>query len=296
MTGDPTRILLAGDVHGNTGHMRYLIQTAVDQDCQVVVQLGDFGFWEHEMSGIRFLDDVAAAARAAGVTVYAIDGNHDKTSLVLDMYVMDRDKDGFVMVRHDQIGDSSVLYVPRGHRWTWSVVRFAAFGGAYSVDKAWRLQLEGERQLRDDMKEEARRSFGSRPRRIPNHSGTLWFPEEEMTDADMDRSLEDATPVDVMLTHDKPHASNPMWNRKDFPECLPNQRRLQRAVRTLQPGLLVHGHLHYRYRDTIRTGDDAYCRVEGLGGDPTADEHGGYELTDSWMVLDLGEVQAARAR
>ena len=41
------RILLAGDTHGNTTHVRYLIDVAVDQGCDRIFQLGDFGAWEH---------------------------------------------------------------------------------------------------------------------------------------------------------------------------------------------------------------------------------------------------------
>src|SRR4051812_6589522 len=98
-------------------------------------------------------------------------------------------------------------------------MRFVALGGAYSVDKQWRVNEE-------------------RKRRAP---GTLWFPEEEMTDTEFYRHLAGPSPVDVLLAHDKPRAANPDWNRKDLPECWPNQDRIQAAAVTLKSKLLVHG-------------------------------------------------------
>lgn len=144
-------------------------------------------------------------------------------------------------------------------------MRFAAFGGAYSVDKAWRVEAEQKR----------------------GKPGTLWFPEEEMTDAEFYRHLADPTSVDVLLSHDKPRDSRPDWNRKDLPGCLPNQDRIQTAAMVLTPRLLVHGHLHYRYTDRIRVGED-WCRVEGLAADPDAMGRD-YVKGESWMVLNLAE-------
>jgi hypothetical protein len=104
-------------------------------------------------------------------------------------------------------------------------------------------------------------------------------------------ALADPTPVDVMLTHDKPRASNPRWNRKDFPECWPNQDRIQTAVRALRPKLLVHGHLHFPYEDQIRSSGDSWTTVIGLDCDPRAAESGLYMKENSWTVLTPSSPQ-----
>jgi predicted phosphodiesterase len=270
-------ILLVGDVHGNTNHAMSLLAAARREGCDRLFALGDFGAWEHTPAGVRYFDLVARAARKQGVVVYFLDGNHDKTSLLLELYGDHRDEEGFLVCR------DGLRYAPRGHRWTWDGTRFAAFGGAYSVDKEWRLVAEAELAWKAERR---RTRFGSSHE--PATAGTLWFPEEEMTDEEVDRLLAaDPSPIDVLLTHDKPRASKPAWNRKDLPECWPNQDRIQRVVTTLTPRLVVHGHLHHRYTDEISNGTAAPTRVEGLAADPWAAERPGYDKSDSWLVLTL---------
>lgn len=260
------KIMIAGDTHGNLAHWRYLINTAHEARISTIVQVGDFGYWEHMPEGVRFLDRLerTLALDPDGIQVHFLDGNHDKTGLLIDKYdaVQYLNPNGSIKVRQH------INYLSRGLRWTWGGTRFIALGGAYSIDKAYRLELEKQ---------------GS------GKPGRYWFPEEEMTDADMAQILLDTEPVDVILAHDKPRASNPMWNRKAFAECLPNQDRLQLAVNTLKPKLFVHGHLHYRYTDTIRSGDDTWTKVEGLHCDPEATMHWPYDPTESWLLFDSEE-------
>lgn len=258
-----SRILLAGDVHGNRAFVISLLDQARNLDCDRIVQLGDWGAWEHVPDGREFVRDVERHAAKRGVTILWLDGNHDNLRLALDLHP-ERDDEGFHIVTEH------VRHIPRGHRWTWGGVRFAAFGGAYSVDKQWRLDLEERR----------------------GGPGTLWFPGEEMTDEEFNGLLDaDPTPVGVLLAHDKPRASNPSWNRKDLPACRPNQERVQAAAEALRPRLLAHGHLHHRYTDRIRVGG-GWCRVEGLAADPDAMGRD-YEKGGSWTVLDLDDFPEA---
>jgi len=215
-------------------------------------------------------------ARQREIIVYFLDGNHDKTSLLLEKYGERRDGEGFLIVR------DNLRYAPRGHRWTWSGTRFITLGGAYSVDKAWRLQQE----MIDQMKAEraAARSGGMPRTRI----GTLWFPEEEMTDAQFMAIMDaDPSPVDVILSHDKPRDSRVPWNRKDLPECLPNQNRLQHALVELRAKRLYHGHLHFPYADRVPTRDGQYAWVFGLDCDPRAAERYNYRKEDSYTIVRL---------
>lgn len=269
---DVTRILVAGDVHGNTKHMYWLIATAVSHEVKIILQLGDFGAWEHTEDGRKFFNDVNRIAKRNGVTIVFICGNHDKTSLLLSKYGSKRDEDGFLVCR------SNLRYIPRGTVWTWGATRFLAFGGAYSVDKEWRLDLE--RQRRE--KWEYKRSLGSRQR--DTSSGYFWFPEEEASEEEFLKAMGDGSRVDVMVTHDKPRGSNPRWNRKDYLECLPNQDRIQALLQARTPSILLHGHLHYPYEDRVRH-DGGWCLVKGLDADYA--EHPGYNPRDSFVLLDV---------
>lgn len=265
------RILLAGDTHGETGHHRYLIDQAVANNCDRVFVLGDWGAWEHMSWGVKYVNNVNQYAAKNDVTVYWLDGNHDKTSLVLEKYSNDLDPEGFMRMR------SNVLYSPRGHRFTWDRVRFITLGGAYSIDKKSRLEDE--------------KKGSGKP-------GRYWFPEEEMSDEDMARILnDDSSIVDVILAHDKPRASNPQWNRKDLDECWPNQDRMQMAIRTLGPTHFFHGHLHYWYEDMIARPHRIpflrgmeWCKVTGLNCNPGAGSYA-YQISKSWQVFDTDEYR-----
>ena len=256
------RILFAGDCHGATDHVKALINEAGKRECDRIFVLGDFGYWEHMADGVKFLDKVSAFAIKRGISVYFLDGNHDKTSLLLEKYADEPNDEGFLTVR------GRLFYAPRGHQWTWDGVSFIALGGAYSVDKQWRLDQE---------------------RKGKRKGGTLWFPEEEMTDEDMLNILGTVSRVDVMLAHDKPFDSKPKWNRKAFEECAPNQLRLQWAVDALKPSMFLHGHLHYAYTDYLPSTETF---VHGLDCDPWAAQYPGWSLDRSLLVFDTTKFGA----
>lgn len=271
------RVLLAGDLHGDLQHAQYLVKVAKEQGCDRILQLGDFGYWPHYSWGQTYLNQLNLYADLNNILVYWIDGNHDKTSRVYMDHGAeeDRDAEGFIKVR------KQIRYAPRGHRWTWDGCRFIALGGAYSVDKDERLFREMKRA----------RHKGKEP---GHFAGDEWFPEEEMTDDDMSQILEDQSPVDVIIAHDKPRGSDPGWNRREFVECIPNQDRLQQAVRTLLPALFFHGHLHHFYTDPIMATADHVTLVAGLHCNASA-ATSPYDKTMSWQVLVPGDIAVARA-
>lgn len=263
------RILLAGDTHGDLAHCQYLIRTAKKERCDRIFVLGDFGYREHMKEGVDFCNRLDLYANINNVHVYFLDGNHDKTSLLVDSYHDQPDIEGFLLVR------PYIHYAGRGHRWTWDGCSFISLGGAYSVDKDWRLEME-------------MRKVGG--------PGSLWFPEEEMSDEDMKLILDkDPSPVHIMLAHDKPRGTHPGWNRKDILECKPNQDRLQLAVKTLTPRYFFHGHLHWYYSQVMDYEDHNFllneCAVTGLACNPEAKEYRDYDKTHSWQVLDTESVK-----
>jgi calcineurin-like phosphoesterase family protein len=276
--------MVCGDTHGDIAHLRLLVRESRQLHADAIFVVGDFGFWEHQQDGVEFLDTLDVMLMLAGTKLYFLDGNHDKTSLILAQYGHQVDDDGFHPVRE------RIFYSARGHRWTWRGWRFISLGGAYSVDKDQRLGLEAHRA---EKIRQANRYRSPDRRRSPDTAGLYWFPEEEMTDEALAKILVDPTPVDIMLTHDMPRGANPGTHFKTLAECAPNQDRIQLAATTLQPRLLVHGHLHMRYTDRVRIGDnDRTMRVEGLSCNPSGARTTRYRADDSYLVLKLPHVES----
>lgn len=279
------RLFVIGDTHGNTRYLcNYLIPAAAEIDADVIVQLGDFGYWEHAQSGVDFLDNVSQVALRYGIPLYWLHGNHDKHSLTLERYGDRVTPGGFIECR------PNVEYIPQGHIWEWAGKRMRAFGGAYSVDKLYRLEVERKRYV-EALNVEGYRLKAGRPAKVVEPTAeTLWFPEEEMTDQDMVNMLAaDSSPMDIIFSHDRPlGAKVAHLQLKDDPECLPNQVRLQNALIAHQPDFWFHGHLHHRYMTMVRCGDDdAWTTVYGLGPDTDAAPRF-WRRTDSWCVVDIG--------
>lgn len=283
------KIMLLGDTHGNTKFIaNAAIPAAKEAGAKWIYQVGDFGYWEHTDEGQDFLDEISSVLIETGQQIVFIAGNHDKTSLIFRRYSQ---ISGFYMVR------PNIWFAPNGTVWSPNAgeTNFIALGGAYSIDKNYRLEQEEWR---------AQQIMNSPPIAMADYSRkqildyarnktkeTIWFPEEQMTDNEFEKILVDTKDrIDVILAHDKPLASNPMVKLIPIPECIPNQRRLQKAVSVLKPKLFIHGHLHARYTDTVRCGDDdAYTRVEGLGADvPNFNQlESSWEPTDAWEFLEL---------
>jgi predicted phosphodiesterase len=272
------RLLVAGDTHGNTRWVcDCLIPLATDLGCAGIVQLGDFGYWEHTEDGVQYLDDVDAAAASAGIPLFWLRGNHDNVELLRERYdnVDHRTWFGLWRIREH------VYHIPDGAVFEWQGLRFRAFGGAYSVDKDWRLELEAKRHRSAAYREDARRKKGLPPEPVPAAAGTIWFPGEEMSDEDMDGFLaEKVGDIDVVLSHDKPR-STPACGLKDLPLCLANQDRLQRALQHHKPALWLHGHLHLRSDVVLRGGTRVIClNCDDQAAGP------GWRRADTFCVLD----------
>lgn len=275
--------MTAGDTHGNGGFIRqYLYPKAQRHHAEVIVQVGDFGFWEHTQEGVYFLDRVDQAAEQYGIPLYWLAGNHDKWSLAMARYGHDVTADGFVVVR------PGVFFIPNGHIWQWGGVRMRAFGGAYSIDKASRLEAEARKYANAVRHENHRLAAGCDPKPIPTFAGTQWFPEEQMTDVEFAALLAaDSSYMDVIFSHDRPRSADCGIPLKDEPECWPNQDNLQRALVTHKPKLWIHGHLHHNYLTHVRSGDDDFwTHVHGLAPDPTGAMRG-WKPWQSWCLLDL---------
>lgn len=292
------RVLVCGDVHGNPWHMTYLFETAINSDVDCIFQLGDFGLWEHYDMG-AFLDLCSDLAVQNDMPLYWIDGNHENFDILRDKYGPggthhNPTPEGFWMVRE------GVFYVPRGTRWNWSGVEIMGLGGAYSVDKASRLEEEQEILAAYRLAPEKQNSKIARLGRIlAAGEHVSWWPQEQLTEGDVERALSSVEPIDVLFTHDKPLNADPGWRRGLITATIPNQYKIQRVVDTLKPKLLFHGHLHHPYERLI-SGADYATRVVSLNCDLDKEfyapevvftEKVRERLQESWVILDLGKVK-----
>lgn len=246
------KLLLAGDFHGNHRHAQKTANMARRLGMDAVVQLGDFGFTWDGPQRLGGLNNIFAQFE---MPLYWIDGNHENFDVMEDMGAF-TDADHMVKM------GSHVTYIPRGYVWEWDGVSFLAMGGAYSIDKEWR------------------------------EPGKSWWPQELITDADVERAYENLGPngVDVMLTHDAPELPeklreymydpyNEYGDYKTDRSSTDNRIRLAQVMEAAKPQLYVHGHMHHRYSDTM--GD---THIEGLDRDTTGDS--------SWAVIHTDDIKS----
>lgn len=214
------RFMACGDTHGDGGWMSKLIlEHAVKEDVDILVQLGDFGYSGTRMSDLNFLDRTSKKLVDTNKKMYWIDGNHDNQHAIWDHY--QPGPDGFCEMREN------LYYIPRGTRFTWGGVRFLALGGAYSIDKPIRLKFEKEEHA----------------------FGRYWWPTEKITDAERDFAIQGGE-VDVMLTHDCP------WGVEipgigEFWESNEHRKQLTQVVKAVNPDFLIHGHYHQRISERL---------------------------------------------
>lgn len=213
------RALMVGDAHGSNRFMSTVIlKHAVKYKPDVIIQLGDFGYWEHFADGVDYLDRTESKLAQINKTMFILDGNHENHPLLWAKYPPR--EDGFCEVR------PHILYMPRGHRFTWEGVRFLALGGAYSIDEGWRKAVENDR----------------------NAPGTLWWPTETIT-AEQAYKAKEGGEVDVMLTHDSPWGVAMGGIKGEFWQSNENRRVIRDVLDHVRPKWLFHGHYH-RWVDT----------------------------------------------
>lgn len=206
------KILVLGDSHGQGQWLRDKIYWAKKHHIKKIVQVGDFGLWDHEEDGIRFLDWTNEALRETGIKLYFVGGNHENWDR-LDWYQKNnpRDYNDHIYLR------SHILYTGRVNRWFWgepgNKKAFQAVGGAVSIDKKWR-------------------TVGK----------TLWLQEAipERVVYGLERA---GNECDFLFTHDAPSCV-PMSNLKPDADSTAHRGLMDRIGRATRPSLWFHGHYH----------------------------------------------------
>lgn len=209
------KILLVGDTHGDMEWIRYCFELAAANKYDKIFQLGDFGYWSD-----GFLDKIAVEIKKTNIPFYWLDGNHEDFRLLKKWNY--QKFDSFIEMR------DGLFYSPRAHSWKWEGLTFMSLGGAYSIDRNWRVL------------------------------GESWFTQEEITERDISNALL-MDKVDVLLSHDVPDFANIdaefiRRNRYYIKSHVSYLHRtyLDRVVSNIYPNWVFHGHYHIRYSKNVK--------------------------------------------
>lgn len=228
-----TPIAIIGDNHGDSVRCRKLMKRLSTKGVKVVIFVGDKGVWRTD----RYHHFVNNEADRLNMVVLFIDGNHEDHPFLLSWPVNEHGLGVVPETKHDP----RMFYLRRGLVFELAGTTYLALGGAHSIDH---------------------------PYRTP---GVDWFEEEDITEADVDRAIENLSesgPVDVMLTHDIPAGVAFDHPRLDRPLSVISQSRnawntecLRRVFNVAEPAYLFCGHWHKRMSLSARAGK---TRVEVL--------------------------------
>lgn len=255
---DPRRIVVAGCWHGRAPWARSVIarlpKLLPDESPRIVVHTGDFGIWP---GGEAFVDSINRALCDVDARLWFVDGNHEYHPKLHRLRTSPGCTDPVPV-------GSAITWLPRGHRWDWHGTSWLALGGAVSVDRAHRTE------------------------------GVSWWPQEEITDADIARVVAGGH-ADVMVTHDAPSTvrlplgpPDPSWSLADLARADRHRERLQQVVDVVMPSVIVHGHYHLAHESVTPM---HYGPVEVLGLD--REGSGG---TGNFGVLDVRDLPTAVIR
>jgi Icc-related predicted phosphoesterase len=251
LPANPKKVLVAGDAHGSLMQIAYLIEMADRFDCDVILQVGDFGYMPHVQP--NYIKQADKWLKEDGKTIIAIDGNHENFAALNAPHPQHQ---------QFQVLGQQILYAPRGTSWVWQGKTILALGGAHSIDKKTRLFDESIR-TEDHQKSRWR-----------------WWEEELLTDRDIAKAKA-VGHADIIIAHDCPQSvlldHRVLWKKAEA-ETQENRTKLQDVIDTVKPKLVFHGHYHQRYTDIGGHEDHAF-EVQGLGRDGMGEA--------SFTVLDL---------
>lgn len=263
-------VCFVGDTHGYISQwistLQYLqeFEERTGLKVPVLVQLGDFGYWEHSHTpdeyrdllqinfhpldlasrgvGPAYLDCLDALLRNSNRTVVWLRGNHECYPLLKKWYGPGGKKhqltpEGFWKVRE------KILFAPDGHTWEWAGVKFLSVGGAASVDRLSRE--EGMQRSKDNgitTEVEGVRVYES------------WWPDEILSEEAAQTCVQ-AGRVDVVVAHDVPNDVDMNFQFQlagrgsilIHPETEENREKLQRITEATKPKWWIHGHWHLSY-------------------------------------------------
>lgn len=219
-------ILVAGDWHGDFSWASRCLREAKGYDIDTIIQVGDFGYWEHHADGVYFLNKLSENAQLRGVNVIWLDGNHENHTMLREKYAdAEKSVEGFWKIR------DSIWYSPRANAWEWYGKRLMTLGGAFSIDRDGRVL------------------------------GKSYWAEEEITPEE-EALAKSRGKIDYLFTHDAPTTfPKPLWKVDLNSEA--QRQAVSRVADAVRPSYWFHGHYH-TLCDYVYPQYDPFCKVQGL--------------------------------
>lgn len=245
-----SRVAVAGDWHGDIVPVRRVLSKVARQGAQVVLHVGDFGYFPNRAEYWAFIAEVNARAELHDYVVVFVEGNHEQFNRTvsaaagagvgevfaregLDDLRASADGDGFVRVAPRVFWATRGASLRVGDAGGQRGVSFLGLGGAGSINRE-HMRFRGE-----------------------------WSKSELVTAEDVEAVKAGVERVggvvDVMVTHDAPagaymprkHSGAPTLGGRGIPvpaEVLRDARQTREhvadAVEAAKPMCLFHGHWH----------------------------------------------------
>jgi hypothetical protein len=147
---------LAGDWHGNIPFAMSQIDRIHTAGAQLIVQLGDFGFWRDDPATRKYLSRLDRRLATRDMQLVWIDGNHEDHER-LNQIPIDAET-GLRPIT------PRITHIPRGYRWDWDGTTWMGLGGAHSVDRLDRVP--GQSWWPQEHLTHEQVTFASRPGRV----------------------------------------------------------------------------------------------------------------------------------
>lgn len=186
------KALVLGDVHADISHIRFAQKKAKENNCEYIIQVGDFGYFPQTDWGQAFLKECSALC-TAGVPIFFIDGNHDDHWNLKQEGSITKIKDG-------------IYHLQRGYSWMLGERKCLALGGAYSIDRNKRIlgvSYWEEETIRYQDLEKASRAGDVYF--LFSHDCPLEAPlEEYLPIYDCDRTISNRSCLDIAVSNSNP--------------------------------------------------------------------------------------------
>jgi predicted MPP superfamily phosphohydrolase len=224
---DRNGIYYAGDIHGVAEHVAEIDRKAIENNIEVVVQVGDFGCrFVAACPIVKYFEKRARQGRP-GPTWYTCGGNHDNWPKWSEM----AEAQGNPQIVELAPG---CYFAPRGTTVALDGVKHLFFGGAESIDRAYRVE------------------------------GEDWWAAESPTAEEFNKFFErmEADQPEVVVTHEAPLCVE--LNRPGR-DSQPTPRNLQNVLKHNEhtPAYWYYGHHHCLNYDTIEGTTFACCGLHG---------------------------------
>ena len=208
-----SKILVMGDIHGNWIWAKKIIDVAVAEDIDKIIQVGDFGVWpgpegrEYLLILSRYL---VKKSKKLGrqVNLYFLPGNHEDYNQI-DQWMLNIKPNEY---GHREI-EPNLFYTGKVNSWIWEGKKFGVVGGAVSIDRRSRKLNES------------------------------WWPQEVLTSEEIDQAKE-LGKVDYLFTHDCP-TQHPFNFLIDHLDSTIHRQFMTDIARVLKPEAWFHGHYHH---------------------------------------------------